>query len=119
MGEMPSDDFTTVSLVDFLPEIKHPYPPQNQLEKAVFILLEKGRTQSSSYDMKNSPLATYMVKALGFDQIKHQRNRAHEFFKQIITPEEFITGCDPMVKQAVTDGIVKLFDSRKAALCQA
>ncbi len=118
MGEMPSDNFTTVSLVDFLPELKHPYYPQTDLEQEVLILLEKGRTQSSSYDMKNSPLATYMAKALGFEQIKHQRNRAHEFFKEIITPEEFLAGCDPMVQQAVTDGIVKLFDSRTAALCQ-
>ncbi|MGB3534542.1 MAG: hypothetical protein WBA13_13635 [Microcoleaceae cyanobacterium] len=118
MGEMPSDNFITVSLVDFLPEIKHPYHPQTDIEQEVLTLLEKGRTQSSSYDMKNSPLATYMVKALGFEQIKHQRNRAHEFFKEIITPEEFLAGCEPMVKEAVTDGIVKLFDSRKAALCQ-
>ncbi|MGB3403277.1 MAG: hypothetical protein WBA77_11355 [Microcoleaceae cyanobacterium] len=118
MGEMPSDNFINVSLVDFLPEIETPHYPLNDLEKEVLTLLEEGRTQSSAYDMKNSPLATYMAKALGFDEIKHQRDRAHEFFKEIITPEEFLSGCDSKVKQAVMDGIVKLFDSRKAALCQ-
>ncbi len=118
MGEMPSTNFNAVSLIDFLPEIHEIQAPKNELEKQVLFLLEVGRTQSSSYDIKNSPLATYMVKSMGFDEIRHQRNRAHEFFKEIISPEEFLAGCDAMVKDAVTDGIVKLFDSRKASLCQ-
>ena len=119
MGEMPSTNFNTISIVDFLPKIKEIHQPQNELEQKVLFLLEVGRTQSSSHDIKNSPLATYMVKSMGFDEIQHQRNRAHQFFKEMISPEEFLAGCDPTVKHAVTSGIVKLFDSRKAALCQA
>lgn len=119
MGEMPSENFTVISLIDFLPEIKEPHLPQNDLEEQVLTLLEKGRTRSSSYDIKNSPLATYMVKSMGFDEIRRQRDRAQEFFHGAITPEEFLDGCDMEVKQTVTNGVVQLFDSRKAALCKA
>jgi hypothetical protein len=118
MGEMPTENFVAASLVDFLPEICHPYEPKHQLEQQVLTLLDKGRTQNASYDIKNSPLATYMVKSMGFDEIRHQRNRAQEFFQNVISPEEFLAGCDAHVKKTVTDGIVKLFDSRKAALCR-
>ncbi len=118
MGEMPSEGFAAISLVDFLPHIPDPYQPETELEKQVLTLLDEGRTQSSSYDIKNSPLTTYMVKCLGFDEIIHQRNRAQEFFKDNINHEEFLAGCDNDVKKAVTDGIVQLFDSRKAALCK-
>lgn len=119
MGEMPTENFVAASLVDFLPEITNPHYPKNELEQQVLTLLDKGRTQSASYDIKNSPLATYMVKSMGFDEIRHQRNRAQEFFQNMISPEEFLAGCDDRVKKSVTDGIVKLFDSRKAALCQS
>ncbi|NJO47786.1 MAG: hypothetical protein HC835_20495 [Oscillatoriales cyanobacterium RM2_1_1] len=118
MGEMPSENFTTISLIDFLSEIPQPYLPQNELEEQVLRLLEKGRTQSSSYDIKNSPLATYMVKSMGFDAIRYQRDRAQEFFKGSISPENFLAGCDPEIRRAVTQGIVQLFESRTAALCQ-
>ncbi|MEB3278359.1 MAG: hypothetical protein VKK42_05485 [Lyngbya sp.] len=119
MGEMPTENFVAASLVDFLPEISHPHQPKNELEQQVLTLLDKGRTQSASYDIKNSPLATYMVKSMGFDEIRHQRNRAQEFFQNVISAEEFLAGCDAYVKTTVTDGIVKLFDSRKTALCRS
>lgn len=119
MGEMPTENFVGASLVDFLPEIPHPHQPKDNLEDQVLTLLEKGRTQTASYDIKNSPLATYMVKSMGFDEIRHQRDRAQEFFQNLISPEEFLGGFDDNVKQTVTDGIVKLFDSRKAALCKS
>lgn len=116
MGEMPSEEFTTVSLIDFLPKIENKYQPKNELEATVITLLEKGRTQHSYYDIKNSPLTTYMVKYMGFEEIKNQRNRAQKFFQKEISSEEFLAGCDPQIKKTVTEGIVKLFDTRKAAL---
>ncbi len=117
MGEMPSHNFIAASLVDFIPAVDYPCQPKNELEDQVLTLLEKGRTQNSSYDIKNSPLATYMVKSMGFDQIRYQRSRAQQFFQNKISSEEFLAGCDPMIKKTVTDSIVKLFDSRITALC--
>ncbi|VXD12360.1 conserved hypothetical protein [Planktothrix serta PCC 8927] len=119
MGEMPTEGFSAISIADFLPPNPNPHQPQTELEQLVLTLLDEGRTQSSSYDIKNSPLTTYMVKCLGFDEIVHQRNRAQEFFQDKITHEEFLAGCDADVKKAVTNGIVQLFDSRKTALCQS
>lgn len=119
MGEMPSEDFVAISLVDFLPEIENPYRPKDDLESTVLTLLEKGRTQHSHHDIKNSPLTTYMVKSMGFEDMKVQRDRAQKFFQGAISSEEFLAGCDPQIKKTVTAGIVNLFDSRKLALCQS
>ncbi|MGC9525850.1 MAG: hypothetical protein ACP5D7_09960 [Limnospira sp.] len=119
MGEMPSEDFVVISLVDFLPKIENPYRPQDDLESTVLILLEEGRTQHSHHDIKNSPLTTYMVKSMGFSEIKVQRDRAQKFFQDAISSEEFLAGCDPHIKKTVTAGIVHLFDSRKSALSQS
>ncbi len=115
MGEMPSENFVTVSLVNFLPDLENNYQPQDELESTVLVILEKGRTQHSYYDIKNSPLTTYMVKQMGFAEIQNQRNRAQKFFQNEISSEEFLAGCDPQIKKTVTEGIVKLFDTRKAA----
>jgi hypothetical protein len=119
MGEMPSEGFSAVSLVDFLPQNPNSHEPKTELHQLVLTLLDEGRTQSSSYDIKNSPLATYMVKCLGFDELLHQRNRAQQFFQDKISHEEFLAGCDSNIEKTVTDGIVQLFDSRKNALCQS
>jgi hypothetical protein len=119
MGEMPSEGFSAVSLVDFLPQNPNSHEPKTELQQLVLTLLDEGRSQSSSYDIKNSPLATYMVKCLGFDELLHQRNRAQQFFQDKISHEEFLAGCDSNIEKTVTDGIVQLFDSRKNALCQS
>ena len=119
MGEMPSDEYPVSKLVDFLPPVSNPYPPNTAIESAVLDLLEKGRLKSSSYDLKNSPLATFFAKSMGFDEIRYQRARAKEFFTDKISAEDFIAGCDRQVTEGVTEGILRLFDSRKTALSGA
>ena len=106
-------------LSDTLPTIENYYEPITEIECEVLKLLEVGRTKSSAYDIKNSPLTTFMVKHMGFDEILYQLKQAKEFFKGNISAEDFISGCDPHVIEVVTNGVLKLFDSRKAALCRS
>ena len=117
MGELPSKAHLGANLEEFIPIITdNPHPPTTYVETEVLTLLEKGRSKSSAYDIKHSPLTTFMVKSVGFDEIQHQRDRAKEFFKGTISPEEFLAGCEPTVTKVVTEGVLKVFDSRKAAL---
>ncbi|MBC6422802.1 MAG: hypothetical protein GDA38_15735 [Hormoscilla sp. SP12CHS1] len=106
-------------LSDMLPIIEKHYEPKTEIECEVLKLLEVGRTKSSTYDIKNSPLTTFMVKYQGFDEILYQLKWAKDFFKGNISAEDFISGCDPHVLQVVINGVVKVFDSRKAALCRS
>ncbi len=107
------------TLSDMLPTIEKHYEPKTEIECEVLKLLEVGRTKSPAYDIKNLPLATFMVKYMGFDEILYQLKRAKEFFKGNISAEDFISSCDPHVLEVVINGVVKVFNSRKAALCRS
>lgn len=116
MGELPTPGITTPVLEQFLPDIPIAYPPETTLESEVLDLLSKGRTRDSAYDIKNSPIATFVIKSIGFASAKHLIQRSKEFFAGHITAEEFLAECDPQVVKTVTDGVWQLFESRKLTL---
>ncbi len=70
VGELPSKGYIPAHLEDFLPDIFNPYKSKNYLECEVLTLLAEGRSKNAAYDMINSPLTTFMVRYLGFDEIK-------------------------------------------------
>ena len=131
MGELPEKGSSQAKkLEDFLPDLKdEAYQPKTELESTVLNLLEKGRTKSSAYDIKHSPLATFFVKTMGFEEIKGQLKHTKEFFKHLSDAEDlptkisaaklFISGFNPAITKQVTDGILKVFDSRREALSHA
>lgn len=114
MGELPDKVSGGLRLESFFPEITKPLEPKTALEAEVLNLLENGRAKSSSYnDLENSPLATFMVKIIGFDEMRSQCDRAKEFFKENLDADDFIAEFNPTVTEIVVDSIIKLFDSRK------
>ena len=118
MGELPIEDKPVVGLEQFLTEIETPYSPSNPIEAEVLELLDKGRTLDSSYDVKNSPVATFMVKSLGFEEMQRMLMLSKEFFKGNLTSEELIASCDSHVMSMLKSAVLKLFDSRIASLSQ-
>ncbi len=118
MGELPIEDKPVVGLEQFLTEIETPYSPSNPIEAEVLELLDKGRTLDSSYDVKNSPVATFMVKSLGFEEMQRMLMLSKEFFKGNLTSEELIASCDLNVMSMLKSAVLKLFDSRIASLSQ-
>lgn len=116
MGELPTQGFTADKLEDFIPNIEQGYHSDDEIEKEVLNLLEHGRTKNSNYDLKNSPLTTYMVKTIGFDKMRQQNDRVKAFFEKKISGEEFLAGCNPEMIRVVTEGLIHLFDCRKASL---
>ncbi|MBE9115352.1 hypothetical protein IQ249_05505 [Lusitaniella coriacea LEGE 07157] len=115
-GELSPDRFSIEKLENFLPAIDKPYTPQNDIENEVLNLLEVGRSKSSGYDIKNSPLTTFIIKFIGFDEIRTLLVQAKAFFQDEISGEEFLAQCNPEVKEIITNGLLRLFDRRKAAL---
>ena len=117
MGQLPDKANPGVRLESFFPEIEKPYEPKIGIEAEVFNLLENGRAKSSSNtDLENSPLATFIVKVVGFDEMRYQCDRAKEFFRENLDADDFITDFNPIVTEIVVDSIIKLFDSRKATI---
>jgi hypothetical protein len=118
MGELPLEDRPVTGLEQFLPEITTPQQPSSPVEAEVLELLDKGRTVDSSYDVKNSPIATFMVKSIGFTEMQRMLDLSKEFFKGNLTSEELIESCDPYVMSMIKNAVLHLFDSRKASLSQ-
>ncbi|MDY7016188.1 MAG: hypothetical protein SVX43_21840, partial [Cyanobacteriota bacterium] len=106
VGELPDQTVETFHLEDLLPDIPDPIQPRTSLEWEVFNLLEEGRATHSSYDLKHSPLATFIVQLLGFEGVKRQCDRAKEFFKGTCSPEAFLAGCDPIVLEVLVKATI-------------
>lgn len=118
MGELPTSGRATPALENFLPDLSDKIDPLTPMEKEVLELLSKGRTKDSNYDLKNSPVTTFLVQAIGFDEIKHQLKVGKDFFAGNLSAEDFLSQCNSQVVKGITEGMLKLFDSRKAALAQ-
>jgi hypothetical protein len=116
MGELRAPGFKTSVLEDYLPNRQIAYALESQLEKEVLNLLAIGRNQESPYDIKNSPVATFIIKSIGFAETENFLKKAQEFFAGHISSEEFLSYCAPDVIDTISAGVMKLFDSRKTAL---
>jgi hypothetical protein len=86
------------------------------MEQEVLDLLEKGRSKSSTYDVKNSPVATYIIKSIGFAEARRLIVQAKEFFKRNLTAEEFLAVCDRTIVDAITKAVLQVFENRKIAM---
>lgn len=124
VGELPSKGYISAHLENFLPDIYNPYPWKNNLEYEVLILFAEGRAQNTTYDIvksplsniRNSPLTTFIVRYLGFDEIKKQRDITNNFCQKKISAEEFINSCNQNLVKTIIDGVLDLFESRKWAI---
>ncbi|PSB33421.1 hypothetical protein [Stenomitos frigidus] len=116
MGELSSHGRSMAQLENFLPQLSMTVAPETDIEEDVLSLVEKGRGQSSSYDIKNSPVATYLIKSVGFPETRRLLVHAKEFFKETLTPEAFLAMCDRAVVETITNGILEVFESRKIAM---
>ncbi|MEG4089364.1 hypothetical protein [Microcoleus sp. Pol12B4] len=116
MGELRAPGFKTSVLEDYLPNKQIAYPLETQLEKEVLNLLAIGRNQESPYDIKNSPVATFIIKSIGFSETENFLKKSQEFFADPTSSEEFLSYCSPDVIDTISSGVMKLFDSRKTAL---
>lgn len=115
IGEARSQDFDTSQLEDFLPNISHVHQPKNDLESEVLALLQPGETAKASYEA-NSPLTTFIIKCVGFDEIINNRKIVQDFFDKNISAEEFLGGKNYKITHKLLDAILQLFEKRKNAL---
>ena len=116
MGELPNSGISIGRLGDSFPDLLKPYQPTTDIETEVLYLLEVGRSNGNTYDLKNSPLATFVVKYIGFDGIRQMKERSQEFFQGTISSEDFLASCNTDMTKIIINEVIKLLDNRKAAL---
>ncbi len=116
MGELPGRGLEIAQLENFLPELATPYIPETDLEREVLDLLEIGRSKSSTYDVKNSPVATFIIKSIGFPETRRLLLQAKEFFKRNLAAEEFLALCDRSTVEIIVRAVLQVFESRKLAM---
>ncbi|MGC1245944.1 MAG: hypothetical protein WA865_07000 [Spirulinaceae cyanobacterium] len=116
VGELPGAGADISRLANFIPILKNNYICNNDIELEVLNLLQEGRIRNSFYDIKDSPLTTFIVKSIGFDSIKGNVELMNKFFQRKIASEDFLTSCNTNVTEAITQGIVQLTDVRQELL---
>jgi len=124
MGELPDSKVSIGRLGDYFPKLMDYYQPSNEIEKEVLNLLEIGRSDSSAYDLKTSPLTVFLVKYVGFESIRSMHEQfsggnvalTQAFFQEIISPEDFLANCNPDLIQIIANGVANLLQNRQAAL---
>jgi hypothetical protein len=116
MGELPDSGFSVGRLGDSFPSLLNPFQPSTAIEGEVLHLLEKGRDNDATYDLKTSPLTTFVVQYIGFDGIRRLHERSQEFFQGIISSEDFLASCNADMTRIIINEVIKLLENRKAAL---
>jgi len=116
MGELPNSGFFVGRLGDSFPDLLKPYQPSTDTENEVLYLLEVGRSNGNTYDLKNSPLTTFVVKYIGFDGIRQMKERSQELFQGIISSEDFLASCNTDMTKIIINEVIKLLENRQVAL---
>lgn len=116
MGDLPSKQNRPPRLSDFLPKVAEPYRPCTDVERDVMAFLEFGRKRDIDYDIPNSPLSSFLVQELGFNEIKQQLVEAKRFFHGELSPEQFLAGFRSDVIAVITYAIFELLKTRLRSL---
>lgn len=80
--------------------LSHPLTTVAQCQ--VLEVTEQGREGFCHFDLNRSPLAAFLIRAIGFARIGQLRKQADELFEARISPEAFLEQCEAKVVQAVT-----------------
>jgi hypothetical protein len=121
LGEFPEPGVQTPTLEQFLPRLTHDSLPRTQLEAEVLALLSQGRTRESAYDLKNSPVATFIIEAVGFDCVGELLTASKDFLNDRLSSEDFLNhrllreGRLDVV-EAITQGVQELSEHRSRLL---
>jgi hypothetical protein len=118
MGELPKPGTITPTLDQFLPNLPIVREPNTDLETEVLELLIQGRKQESIYDLKNSPVATYIIKSIGFASVEHLLKHAKAFFANPILAKDFLRELNPEVLRTIINAVEQVFVNRIEALHQ-
>jgi hypothetical protein len=116
MGDVPREGVSIKRLEYYLPEIEDSFWVDHN--SVIYRLLESGRSSDANFDMKNSPLALFVYKAIPPEQIIAYLRRAQDFYKGALSPVDFLKEVDPQVVQPIALASSIMVYTRRQALLQ-
>lgn len=87
-----------------------------EYNEVLYALLEFGRAHESSFDMKNSPLASFVYKSLGTQKTNDYLDSAKDMFAHRISPEDFLRKIEAHVVCSIAKACAMLAFTRREAL---
>lgn len=115
MGKLPGKTLFPVQLENYLPDVPTPYKAQNKCEEIVLDLLETGRSEETQHDARHSPVASYLVKAMGVPACMTLLEESRHYFAQESTPEALLASTDAQVMRGLQAAIAQVFQQRAEA----
>jgi hypothetical protein len=114
MGDVPREGISIKRLEYFLPEVENaPWVDQSSV---IYKLLESGRSNETSFDMKNSPLSLFIYKSIPPDKIVHYMERSQLMFSGKISADDFLMEMDPAVVRAIASASAMMVFTRREGL---
>jgi hypothetical protein len=116
MGDVPREGVSIKRLEYFLPDV--PDAPWIDYSSVIYKLLESGRANETSFDMKNSPLSLFLYKSLSPEQITHAMERAQQMFAGQLSAHDFLMEMDRSVVRAIASASAMMVFTRRQGLSQ-
>ncbi len=118
MGKLSAQPDAGPQLEHLLPQAGQADAGGNETERMVVTLLESGRTSDSVHDARHSPVASFLVRQLGYARTLALHEQAKAFFTDPSRAEALLAAFPADVVDAITHGVQTLFLQRSQALLQ-
>jgi hypothetical protein len=115
MGSVPGQGGEGTRLEDHLAR-SLPGAEAEDLDPVILLLLDEGRCQPSSFDMKSSPLSAYLYTRMGEKRIMEAAGRARSMAGGTLSPRQFLDGLAPQLVAAVAEAASHEAVTRRDAL---
>lgn len=118
MGKLSADPDAGPQLEHLLPVAEQAHPAADGIESMVVTLLEAGRTADSLHDARHSPVASFLVRRMGYGRTLALHEHAKSFFAEASRAEALLDAFPAEVVNAITHGVQQLFLQRSEAVRQ-
>lgn len=116
MGDVPREGVSIKRLEYFLPEFEN--SPWIDHSSVIYKLLESGRANETSFDMKNSPLSLFIYKSMSPEKISYHMERARLMFAGELSARDFLLEMDRPVVRAIANASAMMVFTRRQALLE-
>ncbi|HAE58917.1 MAG TPA: hypothetical protein DCG54_05255, partial [Anaerolineae bacterium] len=114
MGDVPREGVSIKRLEYFLPEVED--APWVDYSSVIYKLLESGRSNETSFDMKNSPLSLFLYKSLPPEKISNYMERSRLMFAGELSAHDFLMEIDRSVVRAIASASAMMVFTRRQGL---
>jgi hypothetical protein len=110
MGDLPVDGLERENLVTFLPPAAT--PSWIESSDPVYRLLRDGRMNESSFDLKNSPFALYLLNRLEPGRLTERMTAVEAFFSCSLSASDFLRGFEDGLLRELVKACAAMVNTR-------